>query len=231
MLKRLSVSAVVPFATALCFFVMSAHASALTRTRVPVATRAKPAVATATVLSEAHPALTKTAAKIRVVKTKTAVSGVNPPRRLSIPRLKIDAPVLDVGLLKAGRMDVPPDGKKLGWYTLGAKPGEVGNAVIAGHLDTAKGPGAFWELNKSKVGDAIDIYDEQGAKQEFVVRKTALYDMREPQPVTEIFGPAKTRSLNLITCAGTWDRAMSHYDKRFVVYAEAVESTVKIAGQ
>ena len=33
----------------------------------------------------------------------------------------------------------------VGWYELGARPGEAGNGVIAGHLDTDRGaPAAFF---------------------------------------------------------------------------------------
>ncbi len=145
------------------------------------------------------------------------------PRRLSIPRLRIDAPVEDVGTLPNGRMDVPYDGQKLGWFSPGPMPGQTGNAVIAGHLTTAKGPGAFWELNKMLVGDVFHVYDADGSRRDFRVLRTEVYDVRTA-PIMEIFGPSDKKHLNLITCAGVWDRTLNHYDKRLIVYAELAEN-------
>lgn len=32
------------------------------------------------------------------------------------------------------------------WYVLGPRPGELGKAVMAGHLDAKTGPAIFWRL-------------------------------------------------------------------------------------
>ncbi len=58
------------------------------------------------------------------------------PKILSIPKLEVNAEIETVGLDNKGAMDVPKNAMNVAWYNLGPKPGEKGNAVMAGHLDT-----------------------------------------------------------------------------------------------
>src|SRR5262245_31080100 len=64
------------------------------------------------------------------------------PVQIDIPQIKVQAQLMEVGLEKDGTVQVPPlDKPKLaGWYKYGASPGEVGNAVIVGHVDSKSGP-------------------------------------------------------------------------------------------
>src|SRR5687768_11412154 len=57
------------------------------------------------------------------------------PQRLDIPKLGITAVVEHVGLDAKKNMDVPKDHHNVAWYQHGPVPGEVGNSVVAGHLD------------------------------------------------------------------------------------------------
>ncbi len=52
-------------------------------------------------------------------------------------------------------MGVPDNGHDVAWFKLGARPGEEGNAVIAGHVDDQKGPAIFYHLDKLTKGDEI----------------------------------------------------------------------------
>ena len=55
---------------------------------------------------------------------------------------------MDLGLRADGSMEVPPGGFPAGWYTGGPTPGELGPAIIAGHVDW-NGPGVFYNLHNS----------------------------------------------------------------------------------
>src|SRR5215204_5240056 len=59
------------------------------------------------------------------------------PTRITIASIDVRAKVIDVG--KAGDGSIAtPDADPLhaaGWYTLSASPGEMGTAVIVGHID------------------------------------------------------------------------------------------------
>lgn len=149
------------------------------------------------------------------------------PARLILPRLGVNARVIDVGTQPDGKMAVPENGRTLGWYRFGPKPGDTGNAVIDGHVRTAKGPGTFSHLKDLKPGDEIRIVDEDGRTRTFRVREATEYRVADV-PMQKLFGRTDGRHLNLITCAGTWDTTLGHYDKRLIIYADATDLGLEI---
>jgi hypothetical protein len=74
------------------------------------------------------------------------------PVRVSIAAIGVDSGLMDLGLRADGSLEVPPSGFPAGWYTGGPTPGELGPAIIAGHIDW-KGPGVFYNLHNLKPGD------------------------------------------------------------------------------
>lgn len=147
------------------------------------------------------------------------------PVRLRIPAIDVDAEIEAVGQTRGGAMDVPTEVDDVAWYELGAIPGEIGNAVIAGHLDRVSGaPAVFWNLDDLKEGDDVYVIDGQGTEHHFRVIRGKSYPYNK-SPIAEIFGFTLGSHLNLITCRGTWDRGRQTYSNRYVVYTELVEST------
>lgn len=143
------------------------------------------------------------------------------PVQLVIPALGVDAFIEHVGLTKDLAMDVPSKTENVAWYKLGYRPGERGNAVIAGHLDTITGaPAVFWDLESLKPGDEIFVRGLDGITRRFIVDYYTRYPYDEA-PVQQIFGPAEVPQLVLITCKGTWDRLNRNYSHRLVVFAKA----------
>lgn len=162
--------------------------------------------------------------------TNTPVSGSSSnqqvtadPARFVIdtPAIKVNAPVEYVGLTAERAMEAPKGWWNVGWYELGPKPGEQGNAVIAGHLDSDSGPAVFWQLDKVRVGDEVRVVDVQGSTIRFRVREIQVY-YNEDAPLTKIFGRSDRAHLNLITCDGFFDRNAGIYDRRLVVYTDRV---------
>jgi sortase (surface protein transpeptidase) len=140
------------------------------------------------------------------------------PQRLTIPAAGIDAAIEPVGLTSANDMDVPKNEWDAGWYEFGPKPGEPGNAVIAGHLDSKTGPAVFWHLKNVKPGDELSVSDSLGRTRTFLVQETKSYGDANP-PLDLIFGPSPSPRLNLITCGGSWDPEAHRYRDRLVVFA------------
>ncbi len=138
--------------------------------------------------------------------------------RILIPSLGIDAQVEQVGVDAEGNMATPEDPWNTGWYAPGPRPGQAGNSAIAGHVDY-HGIGAvvFWDLNKLAVGAEVIVVTDTGQQLRFTVRGSEYY-RPENAPLQEIFGPANTVNLNLITCGGTFNPATRHYDQRLVVF-------------
>ncbi len=146
---------------------------------------------------------------------------VREPQTLVIPKIGVEAQVESVAEDESGRMDVPKEVYNVGWYSLGFKPGENGNAVLAGHFDTQTGaPAVFYYLGNLAVGDEVIVRDKTGKKLSFTVTKKVSYPF-DQVPLDEIFGESDKPGLNLITCAGTWDVGSRNYSNRTVVYTEA----------
>ncbi|MFQ6386742.1 class F sortase [Priestia aryabhattai] len=139
------------------------------------------------------------------------------PSQLIIPKLHIKAFIKGMGLTNQGEMSVPDNGHDVAWFKLGARPGEEGNAVIAGHVDDQKGPAIFYHLDKLTKGDEIFVTDQQGQQLVFVVTNKASYP-RDSAPIREIFGPTFQHQLNLITCTGTFDHKQKTHERRLVIY-------------
>ncbi len=152
---------------------------------------------------------------------KTTAFGV--PTTLEIPSIGVDTDIESVGKDATGAMDVPKNFKNAGWYNLGAKFGQAGNVVLAGHYDRVDGsPAAFWDLPKVKIGDTIQVGDADGNTLKYTVVKLANYK-HDAFPLEEVFGSTSQKRLNLITCQGKWDEKTKLYSERMVVYSELVE--------
>ena len=152
------------------------------------------------------------------------------PARLSIPHLHIDAPVMSVGQTASGVMDAPtsnaynsPYWTSVFWYSPGAEPGQVGNVVIAGHIDRVGGdPAVFWGLGSLQPGDSITLTTNDGTQYHYTVNRVVTYpaNYSSQDAFNAVFGPTSARHLNLITCSGLWTG--NGYDKRLVVMATQV---------
>jgi sortase (surface protein transpeptidase) len=151
----------------------------------------------------------------------------NPPEglpvRIKIPRLSVDARIEEVTLTADGAMDIPKRPQDTAWYALGPRPGEVGSATIAGHVDWKSGArGVFADLHTLQAGDSITVENDEGVRTTFVVRTSQEYDPQE-DAAKVFFSYDGSAHLNLVTCAGTWDQEMNMYSKRLVVFADKID--------
>lgn len=152
----------------------------------------------------------------------TTAEGAIEPITISIPKLGVEADVEHVGRDSAGRMGIPVEFDNVAWYREGYAPGEVGNSVIAGHLDDGAGdPAVFFNLERLEIGDSVLVDGEEGRLHYKVVGKEKLpYDAPD---TSGIFGESDVPRLNLITCDGTWIANQRNYSERLIVYTELVE--------
>ena len=74
-----------------------------------------------------------------------------------------------------GTVQVPSDDRQPGWFRLGPTPGEIGSAVILGHVDNTSGPGIFFYLRTLVAGDPVFVDRADGGTVEFVVDSVASY--------------------------------------------------------
>ncbi len=152
--------------------------------------------------------------------SSTGQAGIGLPIYLKIPKINVDSAVENVGLAPDGAMDITKNIDNVSWFELGPRPGENGNAVIAGHYGRKNGKASvFDELYKLRKGDKIYIEDDKGVIITFVVRETRRYDPKAN--TSDIFGSNDGKAhLNLITCEGVWDKKSKQYSQRLVVFAD-----------
>ena len=153
----------------------------------------------------------------------SGVVGKESPRHLRIPIINIDAPVEPKGLTVDGAMDVPQNPDNVGWLVSGIRPGDIGNAVMAGHFGWKNGiPAVFDNLSLLKKGDLIYVEDGRGVVVIFVVRESHTYESTDDASEVFVSGDGISH-LNLITCQGFWNKALKSYSQRFVVFADKKE--------
>jgi sortase (surface protein transpeptidase) len=150
------------------------------------------------------------------------------PTGIYIKTLKINAPIVPVGLAPDDTLQVPEDEKAVGWYIYGALPGDVGTSVITGHLDTTYGPAVFWHLKNLRPGDSIEISRSDGSKASFRVDSLQEYS-QDNFPIEQVYGKTDSASLRLITCSGTYNKKLGRYSNNLVVYASLVDIAPKAA--
>jgi len=142
------------------------------------------------------------------------------PVRLQIPAIGVDSTLMDLGLRADGTMEVPPTGFPAGWFTGAPTPGEVGPAIIAGHVDW-KGPGVFYNLHNLRIGDQITLTRKDGSKPAF--RVTRVSNFRKAEfPTALVYGNLDHPGLRLITCGGSFNSATGHYQDNIVAFADFV---------
>ena len=111
----------------------------------------------------------------------------------------------------------PPRFTDAGWYAQGTAPGDVGPAVIAGHVDSTSGPSVFYRLKDLRNGDQI-LVERGGRWLTFTVTSVARYP-KTSFPTSTVYGPTPTAELRLITCGGAFNNSNESYDDNIVVYA------------
>lgn len=148
----------------------------------------------------------------------------SPPDRIRIPAIRVDAPLMGLGLTRTGSLEVPPAGRKnlAGWYQAGTTPGERGTAIVAGHVDDAEGPGVFYRLGGLRKGSRIEVDRRDGGVAVFTVDAVEVYAARD-FPDAKVYGAARRPELRVITCGGGWSRATG-YQGNVVVFAHLTGS-------
>ena len=158
----------------------------------------------------------------RELATLATAAPASPPARLKIPRLDVDASIESVGLADNGSMGAPTYVEDVAWYNRGAIPGEIGKAVLAGHLDAIGGvPAVFYRIGSLQAGDSVIIVHADGTESHFEVTHKNTYPYTET-PFDEVFGFTLQSELNLITCTGSWNRSAQNYTNRLVVFTRKV---------
>ena len=184
--------------------------------------------ATNDVTSDVSPTPTDAAGPAQLNETKPAAVASKPvklapgsPYTISIPKLKVSASIISVGLTKKGAMSVPGNIWQVGWDKTSAKPADNSGVVIMnGHVHGPTQPGVFANLTKLKPGDQIIVKDIEGVSYTYKVDSSQTFKAGEAEGSLQQSASPTKQGLNLVTCTG--DIKGDEYQSRLVVFAERV---------
>jgi hypothetical protein len=143
------------------------------------------------------------------------------PVSVAIPVIGVRSPLLRLGLNPDGTIQVPDlstSADEAAWYKYSVTPGQIGTAVIEGHVDSRTGPAVFYRLGALHPGDHIDVTLADGMTAVFRVTGVREYTKTD-FPTDMIYGPTRYASLRVVTCGGAFDPATGHYLSSVVVFA------------
>jgi len=153
------------------------------------------------------------------VRSVRSYDEVAEPVRLRIPAAGVDTPLVRLRRAADGTVEVPTDFGVAGWFAEGPRPGQIGPAVILGHVDSRAGPAVFFRLKDLRPGAEVVVDRADGSTVTFRVTG-ALRVPKVEFPTDEVYGPTLEPSLRLVTCGGSFDRAARSYRDNVIVSAD-----------
>jgi len=152
--------------------------------------------------------------------------GRSAPVTISIASIKVHASVDQVGLAPDGALEEQPLSRaaNAAWYRLGPAPGQVGPAVIVGHVDTKHSQAVFFNLSRLRPGAKVVITRADGHSVTFTVDSLGTY-LKTDFPTKAVYGQTSYPALRLVTCGGPFDRVAGSYRDNIVVFAHMTAHT------
>ncbi|SCX52580.1 Sortase family protein [Klenkia marina] len=144
------------------------------------------------------------------------------PVSVAVPSVDLASSLVPIGVDGSGALVPPADYAQAGWFDAGVAPGQVGPAVLAGHVDSRSGPAVFYRLEEVAVGAQVLVGQADGSTLTFEVTRVAEYP-KSAFATDEVYGPTVDAQLRLITCGGEFDRSRRSYVDNVVVYASLVQ--------
>jgi sortase (surface protein transpeptidase) len=208
--RQLRVAALVAATMGLAFAVVAVLTGGAPDSVPPALDKAKKPTASVTQAAESAPRATQAP----VGATPMAESA---PTRLRIPSIEVDSDLMALGLKSDGTLETPPGPFPAGWFTGAPTPGELGPAIIVGHV-RYETPGVFARLTDLRRGDEIDVNREDGSTATFRVTRLQHF-AKSAFPTEKVYGNIDHPGLRLITCGGL-DAETNEFEENVVVFAD-----------
>lgn len=152
--------------------------------------------------------------------TTEAPAAAVDPAEVSIPKIDATSTLVGLGLNEDQTVQVPPveEPMQAGWFTGAPRPGDIGPAVILGHVNGGGHDGIFARLHELAAGDEVVVKRVDGSTVRFTV---SMVDQvpKSDFPTDEVYGNTEGPELRLITCGGAFDSAAHSYEDNIIVYA------------
>lgn len=142
------------------------------------------------------------------------------PEALRIGAIDAMSTMVPLGLNEDGTVEVPSldQPRQAGWYRYGPTPGELGPAVVLGHVNARGAEGIFARLSELAPGDEVEIDRADGRTAVFTVTRVEQIS-KTAFPTETVYGDTTDAELRLITCGGQLDRERHSYRDNIIVYA------------
>lgn len=150
------------------------------------------------------------------------------PDTVDIPTIAVHSSLTALGLNPDQTVQVPPVSTPMqaGWYKHGPTPGEIGPAVILGHVDGNKQRGVFYRLHELSVGAEVHVTRKDGRTITFQVRNVQRV-AKDSFPTDAVYANTTTPELRLITCGGVFDQTTHNYLDNIIVYATMADPSTR----
>jgi hypothetical protein len=147
----------------------------------------------------------------------------SPPVAIDIPSIGVrTSNFVNLGLASDGSLQVPTDFSSVGWYSAGPAPGQLGPAILAGHVDSHNGPAIFYRLGALRPGAQVKVSRRDHSTATFVVDRVQGF-AKDRFPTALVYGSTNRAELRLITCGGSFDSKSGHYVNNTVAFAHLIE--------
>jgi hypothetical protein len=155
------------------------------------------------------------------------------PASVDVPRIGAHSTLLTIGLNPDGSFQTPDEKhpQQATFYCIpapapqlcssGVLPGQLGPAVILGHIDGNKQKGLFHDLPAMQIGDDITVTLEDGTVLTYVTYRI-LTKAKTEFPSSVVYGDTMGPELRLITCSGKFLSGKVGYADNTVVFAVLV---------
>ena len=146
----------------------------------------------------------------------------SPPVTIDVPSIGVrTSNLVDLRLTSDGSLQVPRDFSSVGWYAAGPSPGQLGPAILAGHVDSHNGPAVFYRLGTLRPGALVTVSRKDGSTATFSVDRVRRF-AKDHFPTALVYGSTNRAELRLITCGGSFDQKSGHYVDNIVAFAHLV---------
>jgi len=175
----------------------------LTPTASPTATMTSTPTTTPTVTPSATPTVTSTTT------ATPRPRAYSPPTRIRIPKIDVDADVVEVGLTikeENGELVTVWEVAKFaaGFHRGSAYPGHLGNTVISGHVRSRTSGDVFLHLSDLLPGDDVYLYADEQEFHYVVTQQMLLKEKGVPEEIrrenAKWIQPTDDERLTLVSC-------------------------------
>ena len=144
------------------------------------------------------------------------------PVRVRIPAIGVDSRLMSLGLQDDDTIEVPPQAFPAGWYTGAPTPGELGPAILVGHVHYDDSDGVFADLRRLRPGDEVVVGRKDGRSAVFQVTRVRHY-AKDRFPTAKVYGDIDHAGLRLITCGGH-DLVSGRYEDNVIAFARLIRA-------